>query len=143
MEFGDLTWNVRALIDTGSPYTIFDRGCADALAVDLSKSPAHRRWHRLAGAERRAQVEIVVLKLDPFQDLWWETEVDFLMDDLELPFGGLLGQHGFLDRWVVTFNRYDNYFIVEEPDSFKSRLPPDESRLIESAEARDQGWKGG
>lgn len=133
---------MRALIDTGAPYTIFDRGCADALDIDFTRRGARRRLHRIAGGDHQAQVEMVVLRLPPFEDLWWETEVDFLLSELSLPFAGLLGQQGFLDRWVVTFNRYDNYFIVEEPDSFKSRLPPDETRLVQAAESRDLGWKG-
>ena len=31
----------------------------------------------------------------------WETEVQFLYDDLDLSFIGVLGQQGFLDRWVA------------------------------------------
>lgn len=145
LEYGDLSWSVRALIDTGAPYTIFDRASADALYIDLDQRQpgVRRRWHRIAGGDHQAQVEMVVLRLPPFEDLWWETEVDFLLSDLSLPFAGLLGQQGFLDRWVVTFNRYENYLIVEEPESFKSRLPSDETRLFEAAEIRDLGWKSG
>ena len=96
-------------------------------------------WHKIAGGEYRAQIHVVVLQLAPFDDLWWETEVHFFEHDWGMPFAGLLGHVGFLDRWVVTFNFYDSYFVVEEPDSFKSRLPADH---VEEYGARDLGWKG-
>jgi hypothetical protein len=35
---------------------------------------------------------------------------------LQMPFQGLLGTRGFLDRWAVTFNRYHNYFQLDHPD---------------------------
>lgn len=118
---------------------MFDRGTGEALGVDFQRQDAPRNWHKIAGGEFLAQTEMVVLKLAPFDDLWWETEVDFFIEDWGMPFAGLLGQQGFLDRWVVTFNRYENYFIVEEPASFKSRLPPDAEKEFER---RDLGWKG-
>jgi hypothetical protein len=73
-----------------------------------------------------------------FNDLSWETEVGFFLADWGMPFAGLLGTQGFLDRWVVTFHRYDSYFIVEEPDSFNERLPPDADEILEM---RDLGWR--
>lgn len=125
MELGDLSWTVRALIDTGAPYTLFDRGTADALGIEFRRPGATLNWHTIAGGRFVAQTEAVVVRLAPFDDLWWHTDVQFFLDDWGMPFSGLLGQEGFLDRWVVSFNRYDNYFVVEEPESFKSRLPPD------------------
>ncbi len=129
---------MRALVDTGAPFTLFDRGTGEALGIDFSRQGAERYLHKIAGGQYLAQVETVVLRLTPFDDLWWETQVSFFLDDWGMPFAGLLGQEGFLDRWVVTFNRYDNYFIVEEPESFKGRLPPDPFEVFES---RDLGWK--
>lgn len=32
-----------------------------------------------------------------------------MVNDWGMRFGALLGHHAFLDRWVVTFNRYDSY----------------------------------
>jgi hypothetical protein len=64
----------------------------------------------------------VTLTLPPFDDLSWETEVAFLLDDWKMPFG-LLGQQGFLDKWVVSFNGYDQFFVVEPRDAFVERTP--------------------
>ncbi len=65
----------------------------------------------------------VNLLLRPFDDLGWEAEVDFVLDD-DLPFA-LLGYEGFLNRWAVSFNGYLGYVIVEPADDFHSRQPPD------------------
>jgi hypothetical protein len=136
LEFDDLDWTVRALIDTGAPFTLFDRGTGDALGIDFSRHGAKRYLHKIAGGEYLASGRDG--RASP-PALRWETEVFFFLDDWGMPFAGLLGQEGFLDRWVVTFNRYDNYLIVEEPESFKSRLPPDPT---ETYEGRDLGWRG-
>lgn len=132
------TWRTPALIDTGAPRTVFDRGAADALGLDLSDQ-SRRRLHFLAGRELWAVPVHVSLTLPPFDDLTWETEVDFLLvdaEDWQLPFG-LLGQMGFLDRWVVTFNRYRNYFVVQSVDDFEQRLPIDP---FEEFQRQWDGW---
>jgi hypothetical protein len=139
LQLADLTWTVRALIDTGAPLTIFDRGAADALAVDFEKVPRKMERHKIGGDTREAQVERVQLTVDRLPDLTWETEVGFLVEDWGMPFAGVLGVEGFLNRWVVTFNACENYFVVEEPESFNSRLPPD---FEEEYERRDLGWRG-
>ena len=80
---------------------------------------------RLLGTSHKAERHFVRLMLPPFGDVSWETEVFFLREELDLPFAGCLGTLGFLDRWVVSFNAYDNYFVVEERDSFVNRFPAD------------------
>jgi hypothetical protein len=57
--------------------------------------------------------------------LSWEAEVVFLHGDFDVSFVGLLGQEGFLDRWVASFNFYDGYFVIEERDSYVERMPID------------------
>lgn len=110
----------------------------DALGVDYDKAPRKMQRHQLAGREHTAQLERVTLTLGAFPDLQWEAEVGFLVDDWGMPFQGLLGTRGFLDRWVVTFNVSENAFYVEEPTSFMSRIPPD---AAEEFERRDQGFR--
>ncbi|MGH9297644.1 MAG: hypothetical protein ACRDZP_06660 [Acidimicrobiales bacterium] len=63
----------------------------------------------------------VGLALEPFADMGWSAEVDFLLD--EGPPFGLLGYEGFLNRWAVSFNGYLGYFIVEPADGFDQRQP--------------------
>lgn len=90
----------------------------------------------LIGREWAAIPVMVTLTLEPFTDTSWETEVDFLLAEWDMPFG-ILGTEGFLDRWAVTFNRYHNYFVVQEVDDFEQRLPVDP--FIEFQRAWD-GW---
>src|SRR5215207_6733619 len=42
--------------------------------------------------------------------------------DLQMPFQGVLGQDGFLDKFAVTFNKYCEYFIAERPGDFHNRV---------------------
>lgn len=137
-----MSWTTKALVDTGAPFTVFDRASGDALGVKFHRSDATYTWHELAGKRRKAQTEFATIRLPSFEEMWWETEVHFLIDDWNMPFGGLLGQQGFLDRWSVTFNFSENYFVVEELESFKSRLPLDVDQQFERLEDRDQGWRG-
>jgi hypothetical protein len=62
----------------------------------------------------------VELQINPFEDLAWSAQVDFVIED-ELPFG-LLGQEGFLNRWAVSFNAGFGYFVIEDLDVFHERL---------------------
>jgi hypothetical protein len=116
---------LRALIDTGAPVTIFDSAIAEALGIRLQEPGAVAEDVYLLGRLRKAERAMVNITLPPFDDVSWETEVLFLRDELDLAFAGLLGTVGFLDRWVVSFNYYDSYFVVEERDSFVDRMPVD------------------
>jgi hypothetical protein len=59
------------------------------------------------------------LRLQPFADVTWEADIDFVMDE-GLPFA-LLGYEGFLNRWAVSFNGYLGYFLVEPAEEFDER----------------------
>lgn len=115
-------WSCRALIDTGSPLTIFDRGVADALALRIRPAGAKLIMLRLLGGNWQAQVETVDLTLLGAPEIHWTAEVAFVLDPtLQMPFQGLLGTQGFLDKFAVTFNKYYDQFIVEPPDQSADR----------------------
>jgi hypothetical protein len=42
-------------------------------------------------------------------------------EELDMSFLSVLGQEGFLDRWVASFNFYDGYFVIEARVSFEQR----------------------
>lgn len=134
----DLAISVRALIDTGAPRTFFDRSVAEALKVDISTTHATTRTVRVLGGTYPAAEAMVTLSLPPFGDMAWETEVLVLAVELPLPFAGCLGSEGFLDRWVVSLNYYDNYFVVETRDGFQARMPVDVYK--EFQENFDEDW---
>jgi hypothetical protein len=44
----------------------------------------------------------------------WPARVAFVIDPtLQMPFQGVLGTDGFLDKFAVTFNFYYDYFVIE------------------------------
>jgi hypothetical protein len=114
----------KALIDTGAPATMFPRGTADLLGLDMPQEGQsgddriilmHREW--------QCALHTVTLVLPPFVDLEWVAPVRFAVDE-GLPFG-LLGYEGFLNRWAVSFDGAQGHTVVETTESFNRRLPPD------------------
>lgn len=85
----------------------------------------------LLGHDWPAVSTTVDLLLPPFDDLMWEAEVDFVLED-DLPFA-LLGYEGFLNRWAVSFNGYAGYVVVEPAEDFDSRQP---AELFDELRAR-------
>ena len=137
VAFDEMEGQVRALIDTGAPRTLFGRAVGDMLGVEVPHGPAPGRA-RMLGGIWDIDFEYVTLTLPPFNDISWETEVGFFRDYLDLPFEGLLGTQGFLDRWVVSFDYYGSRFVVEERETFIKRLPVDIER--EFLERYDSEW---
>ena len=123
LSAGTYTTQWKALIDSGSPRTIFPRGTGDFLSVKFPDNPrdADKRIS-LFGQQWSAVSATVQLELPPFEDLGWEAEVDFLLDD-GIPFG-LLGYEGFLNRWAVSMNGYHGYFVVDAVDHYHERQDP-------------------
>jgi hypothetical protein len=127
---GDLETAERSLIDTGSPRTVFSRGAGVALDIELpeagSGAPNVKKLTFL-GNDWEAISETVTLRLPPYDDLEWEAEVDFVLDE-SLPYG-LLGHEGFLNQWAVSFNAYHSYFVVEPVEDLNARIPVDVAEI--------------
>ncbi|MGO9292380.1 MAG: hypothetical protein ACLP52_00605 [Streptosporangiaceae bacterium] len=118
-------WTTRALIDTGSPITIFDRGVAEALVISIGHVGCETGWIALLGGRRHIQFEYVDLCLPHYPELSWTARVAFITDrTFQMPFQGILGREGFQDKFVVTFNAYENYFLIERPDDWNARNNP-------------------
>lgn len=63
------------------------------------------------GADRYIQFEYVDLSLPATGGNCWTAEVAFIKQmDFQMPFQGILGQQGFLDRFDVTFRYYAGTF---------------------------------
>ena len=122
LERATAEWTTRALIDTGSPLTLFDRGAADALCIRMGSAGAETGSIAVLGAVRRVQYEYVELSLPRYPAFSWTAHVAFTTDpQFQMAFQGILGVEGFLDKFVVTFNAYENFFVVERPDEWRSR----------------------
>lgn len=103
-------WTTRALIDTGSPLTVFDYGTAEALGIRIGNTGHRSGTVALLGAQRVVQYEYVDLTVLDAGEHTWLADVAFIKQmDFQMAFQGILGQQGFLDRHVVTFNLRDSY----------------------------------
>jgi hypothetical protein len=124
LQHGDTgDWTLRALIDTGAPITFFDRGAGKAVGVRFGQAGADYGTIRVFGGTWHVQFEYVNLTLPAEPGLTWEARVAFVREAaLQMPFQGVLGHDGFLDRFAVTFNKYYEYFVVERPDDFHDRI---------------------
>lgn len=102
---------------------MFPRGIGDLLGVEFpSYATDAPKKIQLMGRAWPAVTETISLLLRPFDDLGWEAEVDFVLED-DLPFA-LLGYEGFLNRWAVSFNGYLGYLVIEPAEDFDVRQPP-------------------
>lgn len=115
-------WTTRALIDSGSPLTVFDRGVAEALTITIGNFGADTGSIALLGARRHVQFEYVQLSLPGYPGNSWDARVAFITDRaFQMPFQGILGAEGFLNKFVVTFHAYENFFLIEHPDDWVTR----------------------
>jgi hypothetical protein len=97
-------WRTSALIDTGSPITVFDHGTAQALLVRFNHAGAEMGQIALLGGVRTVQFEYVELAIVADTSLQWTARVGFITDpNFVMPFQGLLGNDGFLDKWACPF----------------------------------------
>lgn len=135
----DSEWTLRALVDTGSSACLFPRGVGEALGVDfVTRAGREGQSFRIAGDDRLAVPAYVTLTLDDWPEQNWTIEAWFFVEEWDLPFA-ILGNHGFLDRWVVSFNRGAGYFLVERPSSFEARVPVDAFEIFQAA--YDDDWE--
>lgn len=123
---GSRVASCRALVDTGAPWCVFDNSVALLAGIDMSgqrSAGTDEQIHFLGSNPWVRFVDVDLQLPPPFQDHAWSARCGFLHDaDLPVAFAGVLGQEGFFDRWVVTFNMIDNYFVVEQHQTFQDRL---------------------
>jgi hypothetical protein len=148
LQYGDTgDWTLRALVDTGAPISFFDRGAGDAVGVRFGQAGAEHGTIRIFGGSWHVQFEHVQLTFPAEPGITWEAHVAFVKDpELQMPFQGVLGTEGFLDKFAVTFNFYYDYFIVERPDDFHDRigrhLTTDPTRTTEHSWRRGRAVSG-
>jgi len=143
LQHGDTgDWTLRALVDTGSPISFFDRGAGDALGVRFAQAGAEHGTIRVLGGNWRIQFEYVELTLVADPGVTWTARLGFVMNpSLQMPFQGVLGTDGFLDKFAVTFNKYYDYFVVERPDDFQDRVG--QHLTTDPTRRADSHWRRG
>lgn len=135
-------WTTAALIDTGAPTTFFDFGMAQALNLRLGQTGAETGSILVLGGHWRVQYETIELSIPGVPEFCWEARVAFVCDpELQMSFQGVLGSRGFLERLAVTFNEYENYFVIESADGYHERVG---RHLIDDPTRRsDESWRTG
>jgi hypothetical protein len=141
LQHGDTgDWALRAPIDTVAPISFFDRGAADAVGVRIGYAGAEKGRIRIFGGTWLVQFEMVELTFAVVEEVSWPARVAFVIDpDLQMPFQGVLGTEGFLDKFAVTFNRYYDYFILERADAFHERTG--KHLTHDATGGADENWK--
>lgn len=92
---------------------MFDYGTAEALGLRLGQAGHRAGRVDLLGRTRQVQFEYVDLSLPDTNGDCWTADVAFIRQvDFQMPFQGILGQQGFLERHIVTFNFYAGHFEI-------------------------------
>ena len=141
VSYGDNAgWSEDALIDTGSPETLFSHEIGQAISIPFLAPGSEYDSFRMLGHLQVAQKARVSLSLNKFPDIRWETDAWFFVEDWDwsLNVGAVFGTHGFLEQWAVTFVKSEDYFVVEDLDGFRTRTPPDVDDL--TLARHDQDW---
>jgi len=95
-----------------------DPAVAGAAPARLLEAPSSS-WEASGSSSSRS----VQLSLPADVAYAWSARVAFVKSpELQMPFQGLLGTEGFLDKFAVTFNKYYDYFVLERPDDFHERV---------------------
>ena len=131
----ELEQSVLGLVDSGSEHTLI----APWLARHVGMDPHEGTWRTVLGIAGES-IEVAFSQLtmrlhppagSPDDYVEWEAEVGFV-DRWRPPWGVLLGQIGFLDRFTVTMHRHAQALVVEDFDSFDRRFGSE----LEKAERR-------
>lgn len=124
LEADDPPLRVAELVDSGAERTFAAPWLARVIGIDLHDAPEITVG--LGGGSRRVQFAEVTLRLIAPGDttaMEWQADVGFIAS-WEPPWGLLLGQRGFFDRFTVTLNRYAQGFAVEDVEVFDERFQP-------------------
>lgn len=106
----DKKHKLLALVDSGADACLFPKDVADVLGITLSSG----RAASLMGIGRNRvpfyfhEVEIL------FGRYHFRTQAGFARDNIGV--SGLLGQKGFFEQFLVTFDNAGNYFEVSKPN---------------------------
>lgn len=122
MLLGDQFWSPDALVDTGSPRTLFKKEVGDAIGLPWHRRHAEYEQFEMLGESQAAQRETVQLFLNAAPDVRWQADVWFFVEhwDWKLPVSAIFGNDGFFDEWAVTFLRREAQFVVEPVESYRS-----------------------
>ncbi|MGA2595389.1 MAG: aspartyl protease family protein [Bryobacteraceae bacterium] len=102
LRVSDVSLDLTAKIDTGADYCMFERGYAEALAIDVEKGEL-REFSSMGGSFQAFGHELTIQVLDLTLD---STTVYFYQDSGKMR--NVLGRHGFLNRVRLGLIEHDS-----------------------------------
>lgn len=91
--------NIWMYVDTGADFTLFPKYVAETLHINLKKDCKRLKTHGVGGDETVYLLEGLKVTIGE----WERTITVGFFDHNDIP--PLLGRHGFLDTFDVTFNK--------------------------------------
>jgi len=107
--------DVLCLIDSGADYCLFHSSIADELGIDMRAGWEKKFGGISAGEPVQAYMHTISMQIQGFAEMF-QFEAGFADSDA---IGGLLGQAGFFDCYMVTFEGYKGRFQVEHRPDIK------------------------
>ncbi|MFJ6604736.1 hypothetical protein [Streptomyces lydicus] len=115
MSYGSEFWSAEALVDSGSPLSLFTRNVANGLRLPFSSALDHTTVEVLGEVHEVFKFPVTLALDPPGDEMSWNTYGWFFRSHPEwsLPVSAILGGEGFFDRWKVIFVLQKGYFTVE------------------------------
>jgi len=110
---------ILALVDSGSEYCLFPKDIADLLGINVTAGP-----RLLITGIGNSKINFFFHEIEILLDKYYiKTKVGFATSGIGT--SGLLGQQGFFEHFLVSFNYRNNYIEFKKPgliNSFVSKL---------------------
>ncbi|MFL5696536.1 MAG: hypothetical protein ACJ797_05460 [Ktedonobacteraceae bacterium] len=97
-----------ALVDSGADFYLFDGELSYLLDIDLTKLEKMS----LSGVAGAAEGYIAHIEIG-VEDTFFPVPVDFWFDFSPKGFGGVIGQIGFFDTFIVQFDRASKTVVLK------------------------------
>ncbi|MFL5587436.1 MAG: hypothetical protein ACJ8DI_07235 [Ktedonobacteraceae bacterium] len=97
-----------ALVDSGADFCLFDGELSYLLDIDLTKLEKMS----LSGVAGAAEGYIAHIEIG-VEDTFFPVPVDFWFDFSPKGFGGVIGQIGFFDTFIVQFDRASKTVVLK------------------------------
>ena len=108
LKNNEKTLPVLALVDSGADFSMFDGELANILDIDLTKL----QKIDLSGINGTAQGHVAHIEIG-VENSFIHVPAVFSFDFSPNGFGGVIGQMGFFDNYVVVFDRANKRLLLK------------------------------
>ena len=110
LRYNNRSLKIKALVDSGADFCLFDGALLNLLAPDLDLNTLEKIT--LGGLGGSAQGYVTHIEIGVGES-FFSTPAVFSFDFSPDEFGGLAGQLGFFDTFVVEFNRAKKIVVLK------------------------------